>query len=114
MEEINTVDQLTIAKKIASEMPQYTINEVQKIIQREQELTMYAISKGAKVVKKNYITLYPMLVKERTMVSPLNGQMYTIPEHMGVGIKVGEGFKTMVAKRKMPQKICRSVERIPA
>ena len=107
--ENKTLDQITIAKQILKENPQYNLSDIQKIIQREQELTMYAISKGFKVVKKNYITLYPMNVKERVMVSPLNGEKYSIPPHKSVGVRVGEGFKAIVGNRKMPSKICRSV-----
>ena len=107
--ENQVVDQLTIAKRIVHENPQYQLCDVQKIIQREQELTMFALTKGYKVVKKNYLTIYPIDVKERKMVSPLNGSTYVIPSHTSVGVKVGEGFKALVAKREMPSKICRSV-----
>ena len=107
--ENKTLDQITIAKQIVKENPSYTLSEIQKIIQREQEITMSALSEGYKVVKKNYITLYPLKVKERTMVSPLNGEKYTIPSHQSVGVRVGEGFKALVGNRKMPSKICRSV-----
>ena len=108
-QESKVVDQLTIAKRIAKEMPEFNLSDVQKIIQREQELTMYAVSKGCKVVKKNYLTVYPIDVKSRKLVSPLNGESYDIPEHRSVGVKVGEGFKSLVANREMPSKICRSV-----
>ena len=109
--ENKTIDQLTIAKQIVKENPAYNIAEIQKIIQREQELTMYAVTKGYKVVKKNYITIYPMKVKERVLVSPLNGEKYTIDAHQSVGVRDGEGFKAMVANRKMPSKLCRSVSK---
>ena len=108
-QEHKVVDQLTIARRIAQEMPQFNLADIQKIIQREQELTMYSISKGYKVIKKNYLTIYPLDVKCRKLVSPLNGECYDIPEHRSVGVKVGEGFKALVAKRDMPSKICRSV-----
>lgn len=108
-QEHKVVDQLTIAKRIVQEMPEFNLSDVQKIIQREQELTMFAVSKGYKVVKKNYLTVYPIDVKSRTLVSPLNGTSYDIPEHRSVGVKVGEGFKAVVANRHMPRKICRSV-----
>ena len=103
------VDQLTIAKRIAQEMPEFNLSDIQKIVQREQELTMYSVSKGYKVVKKNYLTIYPIEVKGRKLVSPLNGESYDIPEHRSIGVKVGEGFKALVANRDMPSKICRSV-----
>lgn len=107
--ENKTIDQLTIAKIIAKEMEHISLADVQKIIQREQELTMYAVCKGYKVVKKNYITLYPTQVKTRVLVSPLNGGSYEIPAHTTVNVRVGEGFKAVVAEKDMPSKICRSV-----
>lgn len=103
------VDQITIARRINEEMPEFNLSDIQKIIQREQELTMYAVNKGYKVVKKNYLTIYPYNAKERTLVSPLNGEKYTIEARRMVGVKVGEGFKTLVGNREMPSKICRSV-----
>lgn len=108
------VDQITIAKRIVEENPQFNMADVQKIIQREQELTMFAVAKGYKVVKKNYLTVYPVLTKERKLKSPLNGTEYTLPAHTSVGVRVGEGFKTLVANRKMPSKICRSVAKTEA
>ena len=109
--EIKTIDQLTIAKQIAKENPNYNLSDIQKIIQREQEITMFAVDNGCKVVKKNYLTLYPINVKERTITSPLNGEKYTIPSHQTVGVRVGEGFKSMVANRNMPSKLCRTVSK---
>ena len=108
-EKEKVIDQLTIAKRIEHEMPQFKLSEVQAIIQREQELTMFAVAKGYKVVKKNYLIIYPITVKERKLTSPLNGNSYTLPAHTSVGIKVGEGFKSLVADKSMPSKICRSV-----
>ena len=111
--ENKVVDQITIARRINEEMPEFNLTDIQKIIQREQELTMYAVNKGYKVVKKNYLTVYPYSAKERTLVSPLNGEKYTIEARRMVGVKVGEGFKTLVANREMPSKICRSVAKNP-
>lgn len=110
----NVIDQLEIAKRILKEFPSFTLSDIQNIIRREQELTMFAVSKGYKVVKKNYITVYPNISKARTLVSPLNGETYNIPEHISVSVKVGEGFKSLVADRKMPSKICRSVAKSEA
>ena len=108
-EEHKVIDQLTIAQRIAKEMPEFNLSDIQKIIQREQELTMYSVMKGYKVVKKNYLIIYPIDIKSRKLVSPLNGRSYDLPEHKSVGVKVGEGFKSLVANREMPSKICRSV-----
>ena len=105
------VDQLKIAKIIAKENPNLSLTEIQKIIQREQELTILAISEGRKVVKKNYLTLYPIEVKAKKWVSPLNGETYELPEHKGVGVRIGEGFKKRVADKSMPRKLCRTVQK---
>ena len=113
-EKNKVIDQLTIAKRILKENPELALCDVQRIIQREQELTMFALSKGYKVVKKNYLTIYPVEVKERIMKSPLDGEVYTIPSHTSVGVRVGEGFKALVGNRKMPSKICRSVAKAGA
>ena len=105
------VDQLKIAKIIAKEMPDLTLSDIQAVIQREQELTIMAVAEGRKVVKKNYLTLYPIDVASKKWVSPLNGQSYDLPEHKSVGVRVGEGFKARVAERNMPRKLCRTVEK---
>ena len=105
------VDQLKIAKIIANEMPQLNLSDIQAVIQREQELTILAVSEGRKVVKKNYLTLYPIDVAAKKWISPLNGMSYDLPEHKSVGVRIGEGFKARVAERSMPRKLCRTVEK---
>ena len=105
------VDQLKMAKIIANEMPHLSLADIQAVIQREQELTILAIAEGRKVVKKNYLTLYPIDVSAKKWVSPLNGQTYDLPEHKSVGVRVGEGFKARVAEKSMPKKMCRSVQK---
>ena len=97
--------------QIQKEMPEYSLNDIQRIILREQELTMYAVCKGFKVVKKNYLTIYPVEVKSKTITSPLNGEQYKIDAHQAVSVRVGAGFKAIVADRKMPSKLCRSVSK---
>ena len=105
------VDQLKIAKIIAKEMPDLTLSQIQAIIQREQELTILAVCEGRRVVKKNYLTLYPLKVKAKTWKSPLNGEVYEIEEHTSIGVRLGEGFKARVGNKNMPRKMCRSVQR---
>lgn len=105
------VDQLKIAKLINKELPHLTLTDIQKVIQMEQELTILAVSEGRKVVKKNYLTLYPIQVKSKKWVSPLNGIAYDLEAHTSVGVRVGEGFKARVAEKSMPRKMCRSVQR---
>lgn len=109
--ENKTIDQLTIAKRISKEMPEFSVGDIQKIILREQELTMFAVCNGYKVVKKNYLTIYPVNVKSKVITSPLNGEQYEIGEHQAVSVRVGAGFKAIVADRKMPSKLCRSVSK---
>ena len=105
------VDQLKIAHIIAKEMPNLTLTDIQSVIQREQELTILAIAEGRKVVKKNYLTLYPIDVKAKKWTSPLNGKEYELPQHKSVGVRVGEGFKARVAEKSMPRKLCRTVQK---
>lgn len=107
--EVKTIDQMTIAKKISQELPEVSLNDIQKIILREQELTMFAVCKGYKVVKKNYLTIYPVDIKEKVITSPLNGEKYQIKAHQGVSVRVGAGFKSIVSNKEMPSKLCRSV-----
>lgn len=105
------VDQKRIAKIIASEMSELTLTQIQAVIQREQELTIMAVSEGRKVIKKNYLTLYPIDVNAKQWTSPLNGQTYNLPSHRSVGVRLGEGFKARVASKSMPRKMCRAVEK---
>lgn len=105
------VDQLKMAKIISKEMPHLSLSDIQAVIQREQELTILAIAEGRKVVKKNYLTLYPIDVKAKKWKSPLNGQEYELPEHKSIGVRLGEGFKARVAEKSMPRKLCRTVQK---
>ena len=101
-----TINQLTIARRIASEMSGITLSDIQHIIQREQELTIDAVRNGFKVVKKNYLTIYPVEVRQRMVYSPLTGEQYDIPKHNSVAIRVGESFKATIASKQIPTKTC--------
>lgn len=68
---VKTVDQLTIAKMIADKTG-LTITEITEIIELEQKLTMSFIKKGREVIKENYLTLTPCIVKSRSLKCPLN------------------------------------------
>lgn len=111
VEKIRTVDQMTIARLISNKTG-LTITEIQEIIELEQKFTMDYIKRGRKVVKKNYLTLTPTLIKGKKFVSPLNGVEYELPPRIGVMVKVGAGFKAYISnnKKKMPEKICRFVD----
>ncbi len=99
---VKTVDQLTIAKMIADKTG-LTITEITEIIELEQKLTMSFIKKGRKVIKKNYLTLTPCIVKSRSLKCPLNSKDYEIPAHLSVTVRVGSGFKAYLNdSKKMP------------
>ena len=110
-EKIRTVDQMTIARLISNKTG-LTITEIQEVIELEQKFTMDYIKRGRKVVKKNYLTLTPNIIKGKKFISPLNGVEYELPPRMGVIVKVGAGFKAYISnnKKKMPEKICRFVD----
>ena len=107
-----SVDQLTIAKLVAARTGM-TLSEVQDIIELEQKLTMEYVRNGFKVIKKNYLTLIPRKQKARVLRCPINGEDYDLKEKKSVSVRVGEGFKAFIsgAKAKMPEKICRFVDK---
>ena len=65
---IKTISQLEIAKEIANEL-NTTIDFVLKVVDMEQRKTMEYVSKGYKVIKKNYLTLTPCKQKARKIPS---------------------------------------------
>ena len=105
------VDQLTIAKIIATKLSM-TPSDVMSVIEMEQKTTMSYVKRGYRVVKKNYLTIFPKMQKGREIKSPLNGQVYQIADSIVVRVRVGEGFKSYVSNRgtTMPNKICRFVK----
>ena len=111
VERMKTVDQMTLARLVSNKTG-LTITEVQEVIELEQKFTMDYIKRGRKVIKKNYLTLTPTVVKEKKFKSPLDGKQYEIPSRRGVSVKVGAGFKAYISenKKKMPEKICRFVD----
>lgn len=107
---IKTVDQMTIAKMIATSTG-LTIAEVTEVIELEQKLTMNFIKRGRKVIKKNYLTLTPIVVKGRILKCPINGKEYELEPRKGVTVRVGRGFKSYISdNKKMPDKLCRFVD----
>lgn len=108
-EEIKTVDQLTIARMIADKTG-LTIAEVTEVIELEQKLTMNFVKRGKKVIKKNYLTLTPRIVKGKSLKCPINGEVYDVETRRGVSVRVGRGFKAYINDNKMPSKICRFVD----
>ena len=110
-EKIRTVDQMTIARLISNKTG-LTITEIQEVIELEQKYTMDYIKRNCKVIKKNYLTLTPTIIKGKLFKSPLNGVEYELPARRGVTVRVGTGFKAYISdnSKKMPDKICRFVK----
>ena len=109
---IKSVDQLTVAKLVATRLG-LNLAQVIAVIEYEQKTTMSYVRKGYKVVKKNYLTLTPFKRKAYNIKSPLDGKQYSLPEQLIVKVKLGSGFKNYVAEKnnKMPDKICRYVKK---
>jgi hypothetical protein len=107
---VKSTDQLTIARMI-SDKYQLPLSEVQEIIETEQKITMEFIKRGYKVIKKNYLTLIPGHIKQRTVKSHLDGKEYIVEPRMTVRVRVGDGFKVFVGGKvaKMPPRLCRFV-----
>ena len=108
--QVKSISQRDLAKELALKFGM-NISVIEGIIEEEQKLTMLYVAKGYKITKKNYITIKPILTKPRTMVCPINKQVYEIPAMRRVVITAGMGFKSVVNKnKKMPDKMCRFVE----
>lgn len=109
---VPSVDQLTIARLI-SIRTNTNISLVSEIIELEQKMTMGYVRRGYKVIKCNYLTIYPSKQPAKEWVSPLNGKNYSISERTTVNVRVGKGFKSYVAGQAMPNNICRFVGEAP-
>lgn len=110
-EKIKSVDQITIARLVAHRTG-LSLTEVQQVIELEQKFTMDFIKRNRKVIKKNYLTLTPIIVKGKKFVSPLDGKEYELTSKRRVSVKIGSGFKSYICDngKKMPEKICRFVD----
>ena len=77
------------------------INETNLIdvVETEQQLTMSHVKRGFRVVKKNYLTLIPMIREPYTLISKLDKKEYKLDKRVRVKIKVGQGFKSYVADK---------------
>ena len=108
---MKSVDQMTIARLVANRTG-LSLTEVQEVIELEQKYTMDYIKRNRKVIKKNYLTLTPVVVKGRTFKCPINGELYDLPTKRGVTVRVGDGFKSYISgtTKKMPDKMCRFVD----
>ena len=105
-----SVDQLTVAKVVASRLG-LDMTTVSQVIEMEQKTTMAYVKRGYKVTKKNYLTLIPTEKKGYTFESGLNGKAYTVPERRKIRVKVGDGFKNYLSKQPtLPNKLCRFVD----
>lgn len=110
-QKMRSIDQMTIAR-LVSNRTGLSITEVQEVIELEQKYTMDYIKRNCKVIKKNYLTLTPTIIKGKLFKSPLNGVEYELPARRGVTVRVGTGFKAYISdnSKKMPDKICRFVK----
>lgn len=111
MAKAKSVDQMTIAKVVATRLGMAP-TQVMEVIEMEQKTTMSYVKRGYRVVKKNYLTITPKTKKSLTLVSPLNNKTYLVPEKLGIKVTVGMGFKNYVSNKgaKMPNRLCRFVK----
>jgi hypothetical protein len=111
MKRIKSVDQLTIAKVVATRMGMAP-SQIIEVIEMEQKTTMNYVKRGYRVVKKNYLTITPKDKKSFTISSPLTNKTYMLPDSVNVRVKVGMGFKNYVSNKgaKMPNRLCRFVK----
>ena len=104
-----TIDQLSFARMIAQKF-NLKLSDVTKVIEEEQRLTIEYVRLGYKVIKKNYLTVESRkYAGKKDWVSPLDGNTYQLPPTTRILIRAGEGFKNIVASKKMPDKLCRFV-----
>ena len=107
---VKSIGQRDIAKALSLKFG-LNISEIESIIEEEQKLTMMYVSRGYKVIKKNYITIKPVVQHPRKFVCPINKKEYNIPKRYRILITAGCGFKSYVNKdKKMPDKMCRFVQ----
>lgn len=106
---IKTIDQLSFARMIAQKF-NLKLSDVTKVIEEEQRLTIEYVRLGYKVIKKNYLTIESRkYAGKKDWISPLDGKNYQLPPTTRILIRAGEGFKNVVASKKMPEKLCRFV-----
>lgn len=106
---VKTIDQLSFARIIAQRLDM-KISDVLSVVEAEQKLTMEYVKMGYRVIKKNYITIESRKYgAKKNWVSPLDGKTYSLPAQIRVLVRVGEGFKTFITDKKMPEKLCRFV-----
>ena len=106
-----TIDQLSFARLIAQKLDLKLV-DVMSVIEEEQKLTMEYVRLGYKVIKKNYLTLESRSYQgKENWKSPLDGKTYNLPTTTRVLVRVGDGFKTYISEKKMPEKLCRFVQK---
>lgn len=107
---VQSVSQNEIAKEIA-EQTNLPLETITRIVYLEQKLTMISLKEGKRVVKKNYLTLIPIIRGKKNFHSPLTNKDYAVKESKRIKVIVGAGFKAFVnPTKKMPQKMCRFVD----
>lgn len=111
-ENINNIDQTTMARLIAEKLS-LSPSLVTEVVELEQKLTMEHVRDGYRVTKKNYISFTPIKKPGFKLKSGITGVVYEVPERTAIRTRLGQGFKVFVADtpNKMPEKICRFVDK---
>ena len=110
--DINYIDQSKMARLIAEKLS-LSPALVTEVIELEQKLTMEHVRDGYRVTKKNYISFTPVKRPGFKVKSGITGETYDVPERIAIRTRLGQGFKVYVADtaHKMPEKICRFVDK---
>lgn len=110
--DINYIDQSKMARLIAEKLS-LSPALVTEVIELEQKLTMEHVRDGYRVTKKNYISFTPIKRPGFKVKSGITGETYDVPERIAIRTRLGQGFKVYVADtaHKMPEKICRFVDK---
>jgi nucleoid DNA-binding protein len=110
--DINYIDQSKMARLIAEKLS-LSPALVTEVIELEQKLTMEHVRDGYRVTKKNYISFTPIKRPGFKVKSGITGKTYDVPERIAIRTRLGQGFKVYVADtaHKMPEKICRFVDK---
>ena len=111
-ENINYIDQSKMARLVAEKLG-LSPTLVTEVIELEQKLTMEHVRDGYKVTKKNYISFTPIKKPGFKVKSGLTGEIYDVAERTAIRTRLGQGFKVFVSDtaHKMPEKICRFVDK---
>ena len=92
-----TVEQPDIIQQVFHELNgEFLIEELQRILQAEQSAVEKFLSKGYRVSKYGYMTLYTSKSNPRELLCPLDGKKYDIGEVVRINVRIGEKLKRAV------------------